>query len=56
MAEMAPSLTFLDHFWGIGLFSFFSANLNTFYHFMKNVEKCQAELTYFEDIFEKADC
>ena len=29
LAAYAQSMTFLDYFWGVGLYSFFAANLNT---------------------------
>ena len=29
MAQISPSITFLDRYWGIGLYAFFAGNLNT---------------------------
>lgn len=29
IAQFAPSLTFLDHFWGLAIFSLFAATFNT---------------------------
>ena len=56
MAAFTPSITTLDYFLGIGLYSFFSANFNTEDKALDYAKECKSQIEKFTDIFELADC
>ena len=52
LAGFAPSLTFLDHFWGVAIYAFFCANFNTGHGFLDNSKSCYQSIGGFMDVIE----
>ena len=56
MAAFTPSITTLDYFLGIGLYTFFSANFNTEDQAWDYTKNCRDDVEKFADIFELPTC
>ena len=56
IAQAAETLTFLDHLWGLALFSMFAATYNTEKETYGETKLCYGQLHRLGDLLEQQDC
>ena len=56
LATFAPSLNFVEYFWGLALFVCFAANFNTEVDTWENSKLCWSQMQRLGDLVDNTEC